>query len=117
MNEERLESRLARPLSGLLIAGLSLAVMLMLAGTVLAAMGTDGAVPRRSSISGLPGALANLEPGGFFDLGLLVLLATPAARVVMLLVAFGRQRVWVFSGVCLVVLVVLALSAFLGLQA
>jgi uncharacterized membrane protein len=58
-----------------------------------------------------------LEPGGFFDLGLLLLLATPAARVVALFVGFARRRSWLFAGCSAVVLVALALSAFLGLRA
>jgi uncharacterized membrane protein len=45
-----------------------------------------------------------------------VLLVTPAARVVALLVAFGRRRLWTFVAVSVVVLVVLALSAFFGLR-
>jgi uncharacterized membrane protein len=49
-------------------------------------------------------------------LGLLVLLATPAARVATLLVAFARRRLWLFSGLGLIVLTVLALSAYLGLR-
>jgi uncharacterized membrane protein len=117
MNAERTEARLARPLSRLLLAGLSLAIALMLAGAILAVVGTGTPVARESSISGLPAALAGLEPGGFFDLGLLVLLATPVARVVALLVGFARYRMWLFSGVSLVVLALLALSAFLGLRA
>jgi uncharacterized membrane protein len=111
------DPRLALALSRLLLAGLSLAVLLMLVGAVLAAVRTGTPVVRESSISALPSALGALEPGGFFDLGLLVLLATPAARVVALLVAFARRRLWVFSGVSLVVLSVLVLSGYLGLSA
>ena len=117
MNEERMEARLSRPLSRLLIAGLSMSVVCMLTGAVLAVTGTGGEVSRQSSISGLPGALAGLEPGGFFDLGLLVLLATPAARVLMLSVAFSRRRAWTFAGACLMAFAMLALSVFLGLRA
>ena len=109
------DPRLASRLSRVLLAGLSLAVLLFLVGVVLA-VAKPGVSLSASSITEMPGALAALEPGGFFDLGLLVLLATPAARVIALLVAFARRRLWVFSGVSLVVLIVLALSAFLGLR-
>jgi uncharacterized membrane protein len=109
------DPRLASRLSRVLLAGLSLAVLLFLVGVVLAAI-KPGVSLSASSIVEMPGALAALEPGGFFDLGLLVLLATPAARVIALLVSFARRRLWVFSGVSLVVLIVLALSAFLGLR-
>jgi uncharacterized membrane protein len=109
------DPRLASRLSRVLLAGLSLAVLLFLVGVVLT-VAKPGVPLSASSITEMPGALAAFEPGGFFDLGLLVLLATPAARVIALLVAFARRRLWVFSGVSLVVLMVLALSAFLGLR-
>jgi len=109
------DPRLAARLSRLLLVGLSLAVLLLLTGVVLTLV-KPGVPVSVSSLGGLPGALVALEPGGFFDLGLLVLLATPAARVVALLVAFARRRLWLFSGVSLIVLVVLALSLFLGLR-
>jgi uncharacterized membrane protein len=114
---ESVERRLARPLSRLLLAGLLLAVLLLLVGVVLAVAGTDAPVARESSISDLPRALADAEPEAFFNLGLLVLLATPVIRVISLVVAFLRGRAWVFAGVSAVVLVMLALSVFLGLRA
>lgn len=111
-----MKARLDHAVSRLLLVGLSLAILLMLAGAVLAGTGTGTLIGHESSISDLPRALAGLEPGGFFDLGLLVLLATPVARIVALLVGFARRRAWLFSGISLVVLVMLALSAFLGLR-
>jgi uncharacterized membrane protein len=112
---EETDRPLASRLSRLFIVGLSLAVALFATGVVLAAIKPDVSISA-SSIPGLPGALAALEPGGFFDLGLLVLVATPAARVATLMVAFARRGLWLFSGLSLVVLAVLALSAFLGLR-
>jgi len=61
--------------------------------------------------------LRAFEPGGFFELGLLVLLATPAARVVALCAAYLRRRQWLFSGISLFVLAILILSGYLGLAA
>lgn len=109
------DSRLASRLSLLLLVGVSLAVALFVTGVVLTAIKPEVPVST-SSIPGLPGSLAALEPGGFFDLGLIVLLATPAARVAALLIAFARRREWLFSGLSLLVLFVLVLSAFLGLR-
>ena len=117
MSGAGIETRLSRPLSRLLLAGLVLSIVLMLTGAVLAAIGTGGPVARESSLSRLPGALRGLEPGGFFDLGLLLLLATPIARVLALLVGFARHKAWSFSAISLLVLAILALSAFLGLRA
>lgn len=111
------DSSISRSASWLLLAGLLLAIALMITGAVLAAAGGGGPVARQSSVSGLPAALIRLEPGGFFDLGLLVLLATPIARVFVLLVGFSRSRAWPFVGISLAVMVILALSALLGMQA
>jgi uncharacterized membrane protein len=102
--------------SRVLLTGLGLAVGLLLVGVVLSAAGGGASVPHETSITGLPRALRALRPVGFFDLGLIVLLATPVARVVALLVAFSRRRLWIFAGICIVVMAVLALSAFLGLR-
>jgi uncharacterized membrane protein len=108
--------RTDRALSRILLAGLLLAVLLMVIGAVLAAAGVNGPVSRQSVLADLPHALASLEPWGFFILGLLVLLATPIARVAALLVAFAWHRSWRFCGICLVVLAILALSIYLGLR-
>lgn len=112
-----LDPRLARALSRLLLIGLCLAVALLLTGAFLAALRPEISVARTSSIIGLPRAIAAFEPGGFFGLGILVLLAVPAVRVLALLVAFARRRMWAFSGISVVVLVVLIVSGFLGLRA
>ncbi|MGI5940322.1 MAG: DUF1634 domain-containing protein [Thermoleophilia bacterium] len=108
--------RSTKALSQLLLAGLSLAVVLLLVGVALVLVGRGVSVPRESSLAGLPASVAALEPGGFFNLGLLILLATPAARVVALLVAFARRRMWVFTAVAFVVLAVLVGSGYLGLR-
>jgi uncharacterized membrane protein len=110
------DARAGRFLSRLLLVGLLLAVLLMVAGAVLAAAGVNGPMARASSLADLPHALASLQPWSLIILGLLVLLATPAARVVALLTLFAWRRSWRFCGLCLVVLAVLALSVFLGLR-
>ena len=114
--ERRQAPRLNITISRVLVVGLVTSVALLLVGVVLTVARPGLPVIHTTSISDLPRALGALEPVGFFDLGLLVLLATPAARVAALLVSFARRRLWIFSGVSLLVLVVLALSAFLGLR-
>ncbi len=102
-------------IANLLRTGLLAAVFLLLVGIVLSALGSGTPVPRHTSIADIPRALWHLEAGGFFSLGLLVLLITPAARVVALLIAFVRDRAWLFAGFSLLVLMVLVLSGVLGL--
>ncbi|MBN1320774.1 MAG: DUF1634 domain-containing protein [Thermoleophilia bacterium] len=111
-----MRTRLDRLLSGLLLAGLSLAMVLMLVGAGLAVAGVRGEIGHSSSISDLPRALVGLAPAGLVDLGLLVLLATPVARVLALLIGLVIRRAWLFSAVSLVVLLVLALSVVIGLR-
>jgi uncharacterized membrane protein len=76
----------------------------------------DLPLPHEASIADMPRALAAIEPGGFFELGLLVLVATPVARVVALGVGFARRREWLFVSFSAVVLTVLVLGAILGLR-
>jgi len=103
-------------IANLLRIGLLVAIFLLLVGVVLAALGSGTPVPRHTSVSDIPRALRHLEAGGFFSIGLLVLLITPAARVLALLVAFVRDRAWLFAGFSSLVLIVLALSGVLGLR-
>jgi uncharacterized membrane protein len=107
---------LTRALSRLLLTGLLLAVGLMIVGAILAAIQGSGEILHSSSIDDFPRLLADGNPTGFLDLGLLVLLATPAARVLALLVAFSRRRQWLFAGISAVVMTILVLSAILGLK-
>jgi uncharacterized membrane protein len=102
--------------SRVLAGGLAAAIVLLLTGAVLAIAGRGPSVPSATSVSDMPRALEALEPGGFLDLGLLVLLATPVARVIALAFGFARRRAWAFCGISVFVLAVLALSAYLGLR-
>jgi uncharacterized membrane protein len=103
------------PLSRLLLAGLVIAIGLLIAGAILAAVRGSGSVQNVSSITHLPRLLASGDPTGFLDLGLLVLLATPFVRAVALCGDFVRRRNWLFAGVSLAVVAILVLSGLLGL--
>jgi len=49
-----------------------------------------------------------LSSAGIIQLGLLLLIATPVARVVFSIVVFALQRDWLYVGITLAVLAVLA---------
>jgi uncharacterized membrane protein len=100
-----------------LAVGLCLAVALMLVGVVLTVARPDTEVPGGASFGDMLGDLAAFEPAGFLTLGLLVLLLTPVARVVALLIVFVRRSAWLFAGLALLVLGVIAVGAYLGLTA
>jgi uncharacterized membrane protein len=54
----------------------------------------------------------SLHPRAIIQLGLLLLIATPVARVVFSVVAFARERDFLFVGFTLIVLAVLLVSLF-----
>lgn len=108
--------RLDRLVSRVLAVGLATAILLLLTGAVMALAGRGPSPSTMTSVTDLPRALGALEPGGFLDLGLLVLLATPVARVLALAAGFARAKSWFFCGVSILVLVLLAVSAYLGVS-
>jgi uncharacterized membrane protein len=104
----------AAAVSVTLAAGVSAALLLMLAGLVLAfASGRPLPVDAPTASHLLSGALA-LDPAALMSLGVVVLLATPAARVAVLCWQFLKRREWAMAAVSLVVLTVLASSILLG---
>ena len=113
-DEHRDEMRLNTVISRVLIVGLMTAVTLLIIGAILAIARPGVAVPHVTSVRDIPSELASLRPGGFFELGLLVLLATPFARVLALGVAFARRRWWRFAGISAAVAALLILGAVLG---
>ena len=66
------------------------------------------------SISGVLARLRTGSGGSIIALGLLVLVATPIARVVFAVIGFARERDWLYTVVSLIVLAVLAFSLVHG---
>lgn len=70
-----------------------------------------------ADLRGIPGIISltrEWRGRGFIQLGLLILLATPVARVAFSIVAFAEQRDWFYVGVTVVVFGVLMFSIFGG---
>lgn len=109
--------RLDRVVSRVIAGGLVVAILLLLTGAALALAGRGPSPSTIADISDIPRALAALEPAGFLDLGLLMLLATPVARVTALAVGFGIAKSWFFCSISVLVLALIALSAYLGVAA
>lgn len=96
-------------------AGLAGGVVFMLAGVLSAVIsGTTG--HRALGFGDLRHGLAEGDPTALMSVGILLLIATPAARVILLGVAFARLREWAFLAASVVVLAVLALGVILGLR-
>jgi uncharacterized membrane protein len=112
-------------IGNLLRTGVILAALVVLAGGVRF-LARHGDEPRRdyqqfreeSAERRGPVAIVRdagtLQSGGLIQLGLLLLIATPVARVVFSVFAFARQRDLLYVLVTLIVLVVLLSSLFSG---
>ena len=114
--EHRDEMRLNRVISRVLVVGLLTAVALLVVGAIITIVRAGAPVMHATSVRDIPAQLGALQAGGFFQLGLIVLLATPFARVVALGVAFTRRRHWLFVGISALVAALLILGAALGLS-
>jgi uncharacterized membrane protein len=115
-SDQQLEDTLAR----LLMAGVVTAAAVVLAGGAMYLFRHGTAPPQyrdfhgeSSELRGLRGILKEVAAGrgrGLIQLGLVLLIATPVARVALSLVAFARQRDALYAIFTLMVLGTLALS-------
>lgn len=109
--------RLQQSVGAVLTIGTALGVALLALGVVqMAAAGTgpmDRPFPPFEPSQLVPDLLA-LRGQGFLWLGLLVVVATPAARVLASLVGFALERDRRMVAVALAILAVIGLSASLG---
>lgn len=97
-----------------LTAGVAASLSVMAAGYILA-LARGGPLPGAATpLPELAAGLRAVEPGAVMSLGLMLLLATPAARVVVLVWVFARRREWPFVAASLIVLAVLAASVLIG---
>jgi uncharacterized membrane protein len=101
-------------------AGTLLASVVLIIGGALYLIQNGTATPHHSVFRGEPEALRTV-PGilqktgagsgrGIIQLGLLLLIATPVARVALSAVGFWKKRDWLFLGITLVVLASLVYS-------
>ena len=100
--------------------GVTLSAAVVLLGGVLLGKHLFGAVPDYThfqlgdpglrSVMGIVQGAMNFTPKSVIQLGLLLLIATPVARVVLCIVGFARQRNVLYLVVSTIVLVILGLS-------
>ena len=114
--DQRVESIVAN----LLRAGVILAAAVVTLGGIIFLVRHGGSVPRYAAFSGEPvemRTVSGIVQGvlGFrgrniIQLGLLILIATPVARVAFSVIAFALERDRLYVGITLVVLAVLLFS-------
>jgi uncharacterized membrane protein len=121
-NQEALDKRAEKTIGLLLRTGVLLSAAVVLAGGILYLMHFASARPDYSAFHGEPATLRHttrisraartLDPAAIIQFGLLLLIATPVARVIFSVWAFMRERDWMYVGVTLVVLALLLYSFF-----
>ena len=107
-------------LASLLRAGVVLAATVVFIGGTIYLAKYHAEVPNYRAFHGEPAQYRTLSgiwreaiemrARGFIQFGLLLLIATPIARVVLSVVEFARERDWTYVGVTLFVLAVLIYS-------
>ena len=118
------DGRIEQIISVLLRIGVVGAAAIVLTGGVLYLFQYGMTVPhykifqgeplRLCTLGGIIATALTLESSGIIQLGLLLLILTPIARVVFCVVAFGIQRDHLYVSVTLTVLVVLFYDLLLG---
>jgi uncharacterized membrane protein len=118
--DERVDTVIGR----LLQTGVLLSSLVVLAGGILYLLRYGGAHPSYAHFRGEPTGLHSIrgitssalafESRGIIQFGLLLLVATPVARVVFSVFAFILERDWTYVLVTLLVLAVLSYSLIAG---
>jgi len=107
-----LEHRIARVLTigtYAAVAFLVVGLVLLLAAGISPLSGGPAFDPAR-----IPADLASLRPAPFIWLGLVVVVATPSARVAASLVGYARRGDTLMAGIAVLILVVIAASVALA---
>ena len=114
------EQRLDRIIGTLLQVGVLLSAAVVLAGGIYWLSASGSGAPDYAQfhsrphewrpVAGLLTSSSEGRPELIIELGLLILIATPVARVVFSLFAFGVRRDWTYVTITAVVLAVLAYS-------
>ncbi len=99
--------------------GVVLSAAIILVGAILYLVGTPpaGGLGTRAVPSTIGDVLAGVghhDPRAIIALGLLILLATPVARVAVSIVTFGLERDWRYVAITAFVLLILIASFILG---
>ena len=109
-------------LGKLLRTGVMIAALIVLAGGVWFLSEAHGARQEYKTFRGVPAELSSLDGifhgavGGqalaVIQLGILVLIATPVARVLFSMLGFGLERDWMYVAITAIVLALLLYSLF-----
>ena len=118
------DEEMDRIISNVLRAGVSIAGLVVFSGAIVYLLGQARSHPNFSvfrgepadlrSVSGVLGDLAHWNPRSWMEFGILLLIATPIARVIFCVFAFGAQRDWTYVAISVIVLAILLYSLWGG---
>ena len=120
----RTDEKMEQVMSRILLLGVATAAVIVALGGAYYLVRYGGQVPRYGlfvgepaplrSLSGIVSAAVSLHSRGIIQLGLLLLIATPIARVTFSVAAFARQKDYLYVVVTAIVLAVLAYNLLVG---
>jgi len=120
----RQDQRMDQIMAILLRSGVSLAASLVFIGGIVYLSRHDlpainyrvfqGEPRELRTVSGILREAVKFHGRGLIQLGLLILIATPVARVLFSVVAFLYERDWTYVGITMIVLALLCYSLFGG---
>jgi uncharacterized membrane protein len=120
----RQDQRMDQIMAVLLRSGVSLAASLVFMGGIVYLSRHDlpainyrvfqGEPQELRTVSGILREVATFHGRGLIQLGLLILIATPVARVLFSVVAFLYERDWTYVAITVIVLALLCYSLFGG---
>jgi uncharacterized membrane protein len=120
----RQDQRMDQIMAVLLRSGVSLAAGLVFMGGIVYLSRHDlpainyrvfqGEPQELRTVSGILREVATFHGRGLIQLGLLILIATPVARVLFSVVAFLYERDWTYVAITVIVLALLCYSLFGG---
>ncbi|HET7551714.1 MAG TPA: DUF1634 domain-containing protein [Gemmatimonadaceae bacterium] len=118
------EERVEQMVGNLLRIGVLVAAAVALLGGIAFMIHHGSLVPDHSVFRGQPAMLSSLtgviagasalQPAAIVQLGIVLLIATPVARVLLTLIAFALQRDWMYVLISAIVLALLAYSLIVG---
>ncbi|HEY3315786.1 MAG TPA: DUF1634 domain-containing protein [Bacillota bacterium] len=97
-----------------LLIGVTVSIGVMLVGLLLLALHPAQTAHQTTPIRQAFVLALKGDPGAVLTVGIILLMATPAIRVVTCLIGFLAERDWLYGGVALLVAMVLAFSIFVA---
>lgn len=112
----RRQTTLYRRIVGVMNTGFLIAIGLMLAGLLVGLVTGDHVATQTDPLRDILPGVVRLRAQDIVELGIIVLLATPAAYVVAALATFLRERDLLFVVICVMLLAILSLSVGLTIR-